>query len=153
MPPQIWIRFDATERRRYWWRTGFVTLIFVGWAVAAGFSEPVADRWWWIGGIAVFYSLILLSMVNQVNGATLLTSEGMEFHTFFSRRSVPWGEVAGIEERCRTVRGGTRSEVRIVRIRGRALTVPGAFTARMHDPKFEAKLATIREHRNRAADG
>nr|WP_234375407.1 PH domain-containing protein [Streptomyces sp. HYC2] len=91
-------------------------------------------------------------MVNQGTGATLLTSEGLEFHTFFSRRSVPWSEVAGIEERCRTGRSGTWSDVRVVRVRGRALTVPGAFTARMHDPKFEAKLATVREHRTRAAD-
>lgn len=129
-----------------------MTLTFVGGAVAVGLSASAADRWWWIGGTALFYSLILLSMVNQGNGATLLTSEGMEFHTFFSHRSVPWSEVAGIEKRCRQARGRTWSDVRVIRVQGRALTVPGAFTARMHDPKFEAKLAAIRQYRARAAD-
>ncbi|MYV45690.1 hypothetical protein GT031_08725 [Streptomyces sp. SID2888] len=152
MPPQIWIRFDAVERRRYWWRTGLTTLIFLGMALAVGLSTPAAERWWWVGSVAVFCSPMVLSMINQGYGATLLTTEGMELHTLFRRRSVPWGEVVGIEERCRAVRGGTRSEVRIVRVHGRALMVPGALTARMYDPKFEAKLATIRQYRARAAD-
>ncbi|MEV0689336.1 PH domain-containing protein [Streptomyces sp. NPDC050388] len=94
---------------------------------------------------------MIFSMINQGYGATLLTTEGMELHTLFRRRSVPWGEVAEIEERCLPARSGTRSEVRIVRDRGRALTVPGTLTARMHDPRFEAKLATIRQYRARAA--
>ncbi|WP_329412007.1 hypothetical protein OG802_18860 [Streptomyces sp. NBC_00704] len=152
MKPETWIRLDAAERSRYWLRTGFVTLTFVVGAVAMGLSAPAAERWWWVGGTAVFYSLLLLSMVNQVTGATLLTSESMEFHTFFRRRSVAWSEVAEIEKRYRTVRSGTWSEVRVVRLRGRALTVPGAFTARWHDRKFDSKLATIREHWARAAD-
>jgi hypothetical protein len=120
--------------------------------VAAGLTTPAAERWWWIGGVAVFYSLILLSVVNQGIGATLLTSERMEFRTFFRRGSVPWSEVAGIEKRYRTGRSGTWSEVRVLRVQGRALTAPGAFTARWHDPKFEAKLETIRQYRARAAD-
>ncbi|MFF9494111.1 hypothetical protein [Streptomyces flaveolus] len=129
-----------------------MALTFIGMEVAAGLSAPAAGRWWWIGGIAVFSSLALLSLISQGNGATLLTSEGMEFHTFFSRRTVPWNEVVGIEKRCRTRRSGTWSDVRVVRVQGRALTVPGVFTARWHDPKFEAKLAMIREYRERAAE-
>jgi hypothetical protein len=151
VPPQTWIRFDAAERRRYWWRTGLTTLTFLGMAVAVGLSAPAAERWWWVGGVAVFCSP-MISMINQGYGAALLTTEGMESHTLFHRRSVPWGKVAGIEERCLPAGGGTRSEVRIVRVHGRALTVPGTLTARMHDPRFKAKLATIRQYRARAAD-
>ncbi|WP_454439886.1 hypothetical protein [Tsukamurella paurometabola] len=81
-----------------------------------------------------------------------LTPEGMEFRTFFTRRSVPWSEVTAIEKRLRTVRSGTWSEIRVVRVKGRALTVPGAYTARWQDTKFEAKLATIRQHWARAAE-
>ncbi|MEU6006762.1 hypothetical protein [Streptomyces sp. NPDC047453] len=128
------------------------SLTFLGVALAVGLSTPAAERWWWVGGVAVFCSPMILSMINQGYGATLLTAEGMELYTLFRRRSVLWGEVAGIEERCLPARSGTRSDVRIVRVRGRALTVPGALTARMHDPKFEAKLAAIRQYRARTAD-
>ncbi|MFG2523491.1 PH domain-containing protein [Streptomyces sp. NPDC048527] len=122
-------------------------------AVAAGLTTPATEeRWWWIGGVTVSYSLTLTSMINQGTGASLLTSKGMEFRTLFRRRSVPWSEVAGIEKRCRTRRSGTWSDVRVLRIQGRALTVPGAFTARWHDPKFEAKLATIQQYKARATD-
>ncbi|MFJ7969722.1 hypothetical protein [Streptomyces sp. NPDC096324] len=152
MPSQTWIRLDAAERRSYWWRTVFVTLTFIGMAVAAGLTTSAAERWWWIGGTAGFYSLALLSMVDQGTGATLLTPEGMEFHTRFRRRSVPWSEVVEIEKRHRTGRSSTWSYVRVVRVRGRALTAPGAFTARRYDHKFESKLATIRAYEARAVD-
>ncbi|MFF5497619.1 PH domain-containing protein [Streptomyces aquilus] len=75
-------------------------------------------------------------MVNQATGATLLTPECMEFRTSFRRRSVPWSEVARVEKRCRTRRSGTWSEVRVLRVQGRVLTVPGAFTAR-DDPAVQ----------------
>lgn len=121
-------------------------------AVTAWLTAPAAERWWWIGGTAVFSSAALLSMINQGTGATLLTPEGMEFHTLYGRRSVLWSEVAGIEKRCRTVRSGTWSEVRVVRVQGKALTVPGAFTARWLDGKFDLKLATVREYWAHATD-
>ncbi len=151
-PPPTWIRLDTAERNRYWWRTALVTLTFTGIAVTAGLTTQAADRWWSVGSIAVFYSLILLTLVNQVNGAMCLTPEAMEFRTFFTRRSVPWSEVTAIEKRLRTVRSGTWSEIRVVRVKGRTLTVPGAYTARWHDTKFEAKLATIRRHWARAVE-
>ncbi|MEU6886822.1 hypothetical protein ABZ918_16675 [Streptomyces viridosporus] len=152
MPPQTWIRFDAAERRRYWWRAGLTTLTFFGMAWAVGLSASAAERWWWVGGVAVLSLPMIFSMINQGYGATLLTTEGMELHTLFRCRSVSWGEVAGIEKRCLPARSGTRSEVRVVRVRGRALTVPGTLTARMYDPEFEAKLAVIRQYRAHAAD-
>src|SRR3954471_11888520 len=98
VPSQTWIRLDAAERGRYWWRTGFVTLIFIGMAMAAWFTTSAVERWWGIGGVA---------MVSQGTGVTLLTSEGMEFRTLLGRRSVPWSEVAGIVKRYRTRRSGT----------------------------------------------
>ncbi|MFJ9100416.1 PH domain-containing protein [Streptomyces sp. NPDC102405] len=152
MPSQTWICLDAAERGRYWWRTGFVTLIFIGMAVAAWLTTSAVERWWWIGGVAVFYLVNLVAMVNQGTGVTLLTSEGMEFRTLLRRRSVPWSEVAGIVKRYRTRRSGTLSEVCVVRVQGGALTVPGAFTLRMYDRKFDAKLAAIRECWTHAAD-
>ncbi|WP_371793540.1 hypothetical protein [Streptomyces sp. NBC_01471] len=76
----------------------------------------------------------------------------MELRTLFRHRSVLWSEVTGVEKRCRTRRSGTWSDVRVRRVQGRALTVPGAFTARWHDTKFEAKLATIRQYGARPND-
>ncbi|MCX5166286.1 PH domain-containing protein [Streptomyces sp. NBC_00264] len=146
MPLQTRIQLDADERNRYSWRAGFVVLTFIGMSVAAGLTTPAAERWWWIGGIVVFSCLVLLSMVNQATGATLLTPRGMEFRTVFSRRVVPWGEVVSVEKRYRTGRNGTWSYVRVRRAHGRALTLPGIFTARWNDPKFEAKLAAIRQY-------
>lgn len=127
-------------------------LTFAGMAVAAGLTEPAPERWWWIGGVAVLDLLALITMVSQGTGATLLTSQGMELRTLFRHRSVLWSEVTGVEKRCRTRRSGTWSDVRVRRVQGRALTVPGAFTARWHDTKFEAKLATIRQYGARPND-
>ncbi|MFK4797980.1 PH domain-containing protein [Streptomyces sp. MPA0124] len=129
-----------------------MTLLFIGMGVAAWLTTSAVERWWWIGGVAAFCLANLFAMVNQGTGMTLLTSEGMEFRTLFRRRSVPWGEVAEIEKRCRTRRSGTLSEVRVVRVQGRKLTVPGVFTLRMYDRKFDSKFAAIRECWARAAD-
>ncbi|MCX5529823.1 hypothetical protein OG785_04510 [Streptomyces sp. NBC_00006] len=146
VPPQTWIRLDAAERIRYWWRAGFVTLAFIGMAVAAWLTAAAAARWWCIGGVAVFYSLVLSAMVSQGAGATLLTSEGMELRTLFKCWSVPWGEVTKIEVRYRTGRSGTWRYVRVDRVQGKAITVPGAFTVRWSDRKFDAKFAAIQEY-------
>lgn len=123
-----------------------MTLALIGMAVAAGLTAPGTERWWWIGGVVAFSCLVLLSMVNQATGTTLLTPKGMEFRTLLSHRVVPWDEVVSVEKRYRTGRNGTWFYVRVLRAHGRALTLPGAFTARWNDPKFEAKLATIRQY-------
>ncbi|MFF3787675.1 PH domain-containing protein [Streptomyces sp. NPDC001933] len=121
-------------------------LTLIGTAVAAGLTTPAAERWWWIGGVVAFSCLVLLSMVNQATGATLLTPRGMEFRTLFRHRIVPWCEVVSVEKRSRTGRNGTWSYVRVLRAHSRTLVLPGIFTARWNDPKFEAKLAAIRQY-------
>lgn len=92
-------------------------------------------------------------MINRGYGRTFLTSNGMEIHTFLSRRSVPWSEITRIEKRSHQGRSGEWWDVRAVRVHGRALTVPGIFTNRRRDADFEKKLAIIREHWSRAVTG
>lgn len=152
VPLQTRIQLDADERRRYSWRAGFVTLVLLGSAVPIGLTVPAAERWWWVGGVVSFSCLVLFSMVNQATGATLLTPTGMELRTLFSRRVVPWDEVVGVEKRYRTGRNSTWSYVRVRRTHGRARTLPGIFTARWSDPKFETKLAAIQQYLARVKD-
>ncbi|TQJ85275.1 hypothetical protein FBY22_4034 [Streptomyces sp. SLBN-31] len=74
----------------------------------------------------------------------------MEFRTFVSRRSVSWSEIARIEKRRHQGRSAEWWDVSAVRVRGRALTIPGVFTSRRWDDDFENKVAVIREYWSRA---
>lgn len=151
--PGMWLGLDAAARRRVWWRTGFLTLICVGLAAAVALSERAADRWWWVGGVGVFWLVGFLYMINRGYGRTLLTLNGMEFRTFFSRRSVLWSETARIEKRRHQGRSSEWWDVCIVRVHGRVLTVPGVFTSRRWDADFEQKLVVIRAYWSRAVFG
>lgn len=151
--PGIWIGLDVAARRRNWWWTGFLTLVCVGAAVAVALSEGAGDRWWWVGGVGVFWLVGFFYMINRGYGRTLLTSNGMEFRTFVGRRSVPWTEIARIEKRRHQARSGEWWDVCVVRVRGRSLTVPGVFTSSRWDADCEEKLAVIREYWSRAVVG
>lgn len=151
--PDVWIGLDADARRRNWWWTGFLTLVCVGTASATALSARAMDRWWWVGGVGVFWLIALLYMVNRGYGRTLLMLNGMEVRTFVSRRSIPWDEIARIERRRHQTRSGTWWDVCAVRIHGRSLTIPGAFTRSARDAKFEENLAVIREYWSRAVNG
>ncbi|MER7737304.1 hypothetical protein ABTX34_03040 [Streptomyces sp. NPDC096538] len=148
--PDVWIGLTATERRRNWWWTGFLTLVFAGWAVAAGLAQPASERWWWVGGTGVLWSASVLYMINRGYGRTCLTEDGMQFRTFVSRRAIPWSEITRIEKRRHSTRGGAWWDLRAVRRRGRALTIPGVFTHRMWDAEFDRKWAVIQERWSRA---
>ncbi|MGW5171564.1 PH domain-containing protein [Streptomyces nodosus] len=141
------------ERRRNWWWTGFLTLVFTGGAVAVGLAEPTSDRWWWVGGFVVAWLASVFYVINRGYGRTLLTADGLEFRTFVSRRSIPWSEIVEIERRQHLTRGGYWWDLRAVRVRGRALTIPGAFTNRTRDAAFEQKLSVIHERWSRAVGG
>jgi PH (Pleckstrin Homology) domain-containing protein len=129
--PEIWVGLDAGARRRNWWWTAVLTVIFAGMAAAAyasdrgetGFpaAEPAIGAGWLC---AVFY------MVNRGYGRALLAPGGMQFRTFLSRRSIPWSDITGIERKPHYTRGGAWWEVRVERVDGRPLWIPGIFTAR-----------------------
>ncbi|MFD8810601.1 hypothetical protein ACFV23_03655 [Streptomyces sp. NPDC059627] len=151
--PDVWIGLSAAALRRNWWWTGFLTFIWAGTTVAEIMTGPTSNRWWWGGGFGVAWLALTFYMINRGYGRTLLTAKGMEFRTLISRRSVSWAEIADIEKRQHQVRGGSWWDLRAVRVRGRSLTIPGAFTNRMGDPEFEQKLATVRACWARAVGG
>ncbi|MFJ3692350.1 hypothetical protein ACIPWB_32130 [[Kitasatospora] papulosa] len=91
--------------------------------------------------------------VNLIYGRVLLTARGLEFHTFVSRRVIPWSEVAGIETRRRVIRSRILCDLRVVRVRGRALTIPGTTTSRVMDAELELKQVAIQERWSRAVNG
>ncbi|MFF1278920.1 PH domain-containing protein [Streptomyces marokkonensis] len=143
--PDVWIGFNSADRQRYWWRTSIMTLVLTGVMVVAGLTTPAPDRWWLVGGFGVFLAALVFGMLNWIYGQTLLTTTGLKFRTFVSRRSIPWSEVAGIESRQRVSRSGIWWDLRVVRARGRSLTLPGTLTNRMMDAELERKQAVIQE--------
>ncbi len=151
--PDVWIGFNSRDRQRYWWRTGILTSALAGVMVAMSSTTHEPGTWWWVGGVGVFSAGAVFSTINSIYGRVLLTATGLEFRTFVSRRVVPWSEVVRIEERQRVSRSGIWWELRIVRARGRSLTIPGTFTNRMTDAEFERKQAAIRTCWSRAVGG
>ncbi|MET7276549.1 hypothetical protein ABZS59_36160 [Streptomyces flaveolus] len=151
--PDEWIGLSEVEQRRNWWWTGFLTLVFAGGAVAVSLAESTSDRWWWASSFGIAWLPSAFYMINRGYGRTRLTAGGMEFRTFVSRRSVPWSEITRIEKRQRLTRSGSWWDVRVVRVRGRSLTIPGAFTSRMWDAEFERKWSVIHERWSRAMGG
>ncbi|WP_326844483.1 PH domain-containing protein (plasmid) [Streptomyces sp. NBC_01558] len=149
--PDVLIGFSDGARRMSWWRTGLVTLALAIVTVAVGLGERAPDRAWWIAGFGVFSVIVFLGMVSGIYGRVVLTEEGMQFRTLFSRRSIPWSEIAGVETRTRRMRSRTWWELRVVRVRGRALTVPGTATERLWDAELDRKLLLIQQRWSRAA--
>lgn len=151
--PDVWIGLSEVEQRRNWRWTAFLTLVFAGGAVAVGLAEPTSGRWWWAGGFGVAWLASGFYMINRGYGRTRLTADGVEFRTLVSRRSVPWSEITRIEKRQHLTRSGSWWDVRAVRVRGRSLTIPGAFTNRRWDAEFERKWSVIHECWSRAMGG
>ncbi|MFF7442181.1 hypothetical protein [Streptomyces sp. NPDC008122] len=149
----VWIGFNAYDRQRYWWRNGIATLAVVGAVVAMILTTHEPGKWWWVGGFGALGVVVFVSTVNLIYGRVLLTATGLEFRTFVSRRVVPWSEVAGIERRQRVRRSGIWCDLRVVRVRGRSLGIPGTVTNRMMDAELERKQAAIQEYWSRAVGG
>ncbi|MFJ2008198.1 hypothetical protein ACWHLZ_18010 [Streptomyces chartreusis] len=151
--PDVWIGFGCADRQRYWWRNGIVMLVLAGVTVAVGLTERGPDRWWWVGGFAVFSVAIFLGTINSIYGRVLLTARGLEFRTFVSRRSIAWNEVAGIERRQRVLRSVIWWDLRVVRVRGRSHAIPGTFTNLMMEAELERKQAVIQERWSCSVEG
>jgi hypothetical protein len=105
---------------------------------------------WWVGVVGGLWLLSMFYLVDRGYRRTLLTQDRMRVHTFVSRRSIRWTEVEGIEKRYHQTRGGDWWDIRVRRVNGRSLTVPGAFTHRRRDVGFEQKLTTINAYWSRA---
>ncbi|MFI8515124.1 hypothetical protein ACIGHB_28755 [Streptomyces sp. NPDC085460] len=101
----------------------------------------------------IFSVIACFIAINSIYGRVLLTATGLEFRTFVSRRVVPWGEVAGIERRRRMSRSEIWWDLRIVRVRGRSLAVPGTITNRRWDAELDRKQVAIQEYWSRVAGG
>ncbi len=151
--PDEWIGFNTCDRQKYWWRAGFLTLILAGVLVAMSLTTHGSGKWWWFGGLGAFSVVAVLNMIDLIYGQALLTATGLQFRTFVSRRVVPWSEVARIEERHRTTRSGTWCSLRVVRARGRSLTIPGTLTNRFMDAELERKHAAIQARWSREIGG
>jgi Bacterial PH domain len=151
--PDVWIGFNSDDRQRYWWRNGLVMLVIAGVIVATSLTLHESGKWWWVGGLEIFSVVVSFSTINSIYGRVLVTATGLEFRTFVSRRVVPWSEVAGIEKRQRVLRSGIWWDLRVVRARGRSLTIPGTFTNRMWDAELERKQAAIQDCWSRAVGG
>ncbi|MFE3051374.1 PH domain-containing protein [Streptomyces albidoflavus] len=150
--PDIRIGYNSADRRRLWWRNALVTLAVAG-VTAAILTTRGPGRWWWAGGLGVLAVVAFVSTANQIHGRVHLTARGLEFRTWVSRRVVPWNEVAGIETRERVTRSGIWSELRVVRVRGRTLTLPGTATNRLLDAELDRKMVAVRACWSRAVGG
>ncbi|MFB7956642.1 hypothetical protein [Streptomyces sp. NPDC056045] len=149
----VWIGFNAYDRHRYWWRNVIGTLAVVGVMLVMIFTTHEPGKWWWGGGFGVLVVAVFVSTVNLIFGRALLTARGLEFRTFVSRRVIPWSEVAGIERRRRVTRSGIWYDLRVVRVRGRSLGIPGTVTNRMMDAELDRKQTAIQECWSRAVGG
>ncbi|MHC3456176.1 PH domain-containing protein [Streptomyces prasinus] len=149
----VWIGFNAADRRRYWWRNGIVTLALAAVMVAMSLTARRPGGWWLVGVFGVFSVAVVLNAISSIYGRVRLTATGLEFRTLFSRRSIPWNKVAGIERRQRVPRSGIWWDLRIVRVGKRSLTIPGTFTNRMMDAELEWKQAVIQERWSLAIGG
>lgn len=136
---------DAGARRRNWWWTAVLTLIFAGMAAAVSWSAQGGASLS-AGAVGAAWLCAVFYMVNRGYGRTLLTPDGMRFHTFLSRRSIPWSDVTGIEVKPHYTRNGAWWYVRVQRVHGRSLSVPGIFTARQHDALFESNSTVVRAY-------
>jgi hypothetical protein len=151
--PDVRIGFNSDDRRRSWWRNGLVTLALAGVMVAMILSTHEPSKWWFVGGLGILAVVAFVGTVNLIYGRVLLTARGLEFRTFVSRRIIPWNEVADIETRRRAVRSRVLCDLRVVRVRGRSLTIPGTATSRVMDAELERKQLAIREGWSRAVGG
>ncbi|MEU8704896.1 PH domain-containing protein [Streptomyces sp. NPDC048565] len=85
-------------------------------------------------------------MTVRGRGQSKLTPNGISFRYFLISRSIPWKDISGVEMRHHTARSNEWWDLRIVRTSGRTLVVPGAFTSRRSDPKFEVKFVIVHQY-------
>ncbi|MBX9399585.1 hypothetical protein K4749_40270 [Streptomyces sp. TRM72054] len=148
--PDAWIALDPAARRRNWWWTAVLTLLCAGTAIAAALSAA-ADPWWWAGGVGAFWLFSAFYMINRGYGRTLLTADRIVFRTFLSRRSIPWAEIIRVEKRSHQTRSGQWWDLRIVRVNGRPITIPGAFSNKWCGDDLDRQLALLHAYWSHSA--
>jgi hypothetical protein len=154
--PDTWIRHDAVDLRRH----RFIAAVLTGLCVvmAALFlvvppgpatgPVPLSDRLWFEAVAGMLWVLLMVAVLNQARGRTLLTTAGMRFHTLTSRRFIRWPDIVDIEQG--RPRSGYWAVVYVRRAHGRRLMVPGIYTHKSNDQSFQEKLDTIRYYWSRS---
>lgn len=142
--PETWIRFTADELRRHWRRMGWWTVFCAALAAGLYFApQRGGGREGWLG-VEIFGAFWLITFVlatENAYGRALLTKDGIRFHTWVSRRFIPWQQITDIEYS--SIGPGYWCGLRLRRTRGRRLLVPGAFARRIRDKSFDEKRSTI----------
>lgn len=153
--PDTWIRHDAADLRRHWFIATVGTVLCVVMAVlflvvplgrTTG-PVPLSDRLWFEAVAGLLWVLLMVSILNQARGRTLLTSAGMRFHTLISRRFIRWPDIVDIEQG--RPRSGYWAVIYVRRAHGRRLMVPGIYTHKSNDESFQQKLGMIRYYWSR----
>ena len=108
-----------------------------------GATAPDPDRAYFVAGVAAFWLFLVVHMVNQAHGRTRLTCDHIRLESYVKHRSIPWADVVEFEDRCRSNRGGNYWDVRVHRVHGRPITIPGLFTSGKRDRAFEANLVSL----------
>jgi hypothetical protein len=146
---ELRIAFPAHVRRKSMIVMGALTLGFAVPAAGLSIASAVAGaagNGWFLGG---FWALCCLPcdfyMANRMHGAMILTPAGMRFHTYLSRRFIPWEQITSIEHRP-AARGERVARVR--RSRGRSLTMPGVMISQRGDDaaEFYDKLRAVQRY-------
>ena len=122
-----------------WWTACCAAL-----AIACYFAPQrggAREGWPAVEIFGALWLLTVLAAAENAYGRALLTSDGIRFHTWVSRRFIPWRQITGIEEYL--IAPGYWCGLRLRREHGRRLIVPGAFARRLRDKSFEEKRGAI----------
>ncbi|WP_141363499.1 PH domain-containing protein [Streptomyces sp. 6-11-2] len=144
-----WITLDTAARRKNWWWTAYLTLVCGGTTVAVTLTAE-SGLSWWLGGVGVFWALMTLHTLNLGYGRALLTPDRIILHTLFGSRSIPWAEITRIEKRSSQTRSSIAWDLRLVRVHGRPVAVPGTYTRKAWDDNLDRKLNLIQEYWSRS---
>ncbi|MFJ9865898.1 hypothetical protein [Streptomyces sp. NPDC101165] len=143
--PDVCIGLDTAARHRYWRWSAFRHAVIAAGLAWGLWAEP--DLWWWVGPIGAVFLISILYRINRGYSRTLLKPDGMVFRTFLGSKSIPWAEVTRIEMRSYHARLGDWWELRVFRVHGRSLRVPGAFSSSRKDVEdLKTKLSVIRAY-------
>ncbi|HEX4224968.1 MAG TPA: hypothetical protein VHZ97_21550 [Pseudonocardiaceae bacterium] len=89
-----WIRHNAADLVRHWFTARILTVLFLG--LAVGFLV-FPERWVVPAGLCVvLWVALMLTVRGQARGATLLTRDGMRFHTVTKHQFIRWQEIDDI---------------------------------------------------------
>ncbi|MEU2045440.1 PH domain-containing protein [Streptomyces albidoflavus] len=141
-----WIILDVAERRKNWWVVGYFTTICVGVAVAVAVSAG-SGVLWWVFSIAGAWLMAIGYIINRGYGRTLVTPEGIfTFNGVLGGKVIRWADVVDIEKRRHAARSSSWWDLRVTVTSGSSLAIPGAFTSKLDDEKFDAKLALLHQY-------